>query len=154
VAATAACAVVGFCLWEKYVDANGALTPEQPHVALVSAVADDRIEFHLTYDAAARGVSTLTVLDPADKVLWQASAQGRGRVPVVAYGRVPAEPDVVWTQTFPPAGSPALDVRGTTIRVVVEWEYFRANKWPGSQSAEAVLHVPDSTGARSAAGGR
>jgi hypothetical protein len=136
---SAACGVLGLWLWTGVVEVRDTLTPEPPHFAIQGAV-NGHVAFHLTYDQAAVSVSTLTVLDDADQVLWQIDGHAVGLVPIVIYGRLSVEPGVTWTQLVPADGPPP-DVRGKRIRVVVEGK-CRGHFGVGPQTVEMCFDVP------------
>src|SRR5262245_51839095 len=136
----ASCGVVCYRLWAGFVELRDTLRPESPHFA-IRPTADGRVEFHLSYDPAAQGLTTLTVLDSEDNVLWQINGQGVGRTPVVVYGQLPAEPGVRWTQLVPVDGSPPPDVRGRRVKVSVTGTYS-GHLGVQPQTVEAAFDVP------------
>jgi hypothetical protein len=139
IALSAACGVVGFQLWTGFVEVRDTLTPERPHFAVQGAV-NGHVTFHLTYDEAAVSVSTLTVLDDADQVLWQIDGHAVGLVSVVVFGQLQVKPGVNWTQLVPADGPPP-DVRGKRIKVVVEGK-CHGHFGVGPQTAETSFDVP------------
>jgi hypothetical protein len=140
VAVTAFCGVLGFQLWTGFVEVRDTLTPEKSHFAVQGAV-NGHVAFHLTYDQAAVSVSTLTVLDDTDQVLWQIDGHAVGLVPVVVYGRLQVVPGARWTQLVPADGSPPPDVRGKKISVVVEGK-CHGHFGVGPQTVETSFDVP------------
>jgi hypothetical protein len=136
---SAACGVLGFWLWTGFAEVRDTLTPERPHFAVQGTV-NGQVAFHLTYDAAAVSVSTLTVLDDADQVLWQIGGESVGLVPVVVYGQLFAGPGTRWTQLVPADGPPP-DIRGKRIKVVVEGK-CRGHFGVGPQTVETSFDVP------------
>jgi hypothetical protein len=137
------CGVVGYRLWTVVADVRDTLKPETPHMTLQAKVVNGRAEFHLTYDAAAQGVSAFTVLDEQDHVLWQIADQSVGKPPVIAYGQLPVEPGVEWRQNVPADGTAPPSLRGRRVKAVLQWNYASPNKWPGTQTAEVVIDVPE-----------
>jgi hypothetical protein len=137
------CGVLGYRLWAVIADVRDTLRPEIPHMTLQAGVVNGQVECHLTYDAAAQGVSAFTVLDEQDNVLWQIADQSVGKPPVIVYGQLPVEPGVQWRQNVPADGTAPPGLRGKRVKVVLEWKYASPNKWPGSQTAEAILDVPE-----------
>jgi hypothetical protein len=138
-----ACGVVGYRLWTLITDVRDTLRPETPHMTLQANVVNGQVEFHLTYDSAATGVSTLTVLDAQDSVLWQVADQSVGKPSVIVYGQLPTEPGIQWRQNVPADGTPPPSLRGKRVKVALEWNYSSPNKWPGLQTAEVVIDVPE-----------
>ena len=139
VALSAACGVVGVQLWTGFTEVRDTLSPEPRHFAVQGAV-NGQVAFHLTYDAAAVSLSTLTVLDDTDQVLWQIDGHAVGLVPVVVYGQLQVEPGVRWTQLVPADGPPP-DVRGKRIRVIVEGK-CHTHFGVGPQQVETTFDVP------------
>src|SRR4051812_44070125 len=104
--ALASCGLVAYQVWTVGAGFWNDLKARPPYVTLQGQLANGRLEFHLTYDPAALGVSALTVLDEADNPLWRVEAGGLGKVPVIVYGQVPTEPGVSWRQQIPENGPP------------------------------------------------
>ena len=140
VALSAACGVVGFQLWTAFTEVRDTLSPEPRHFAVQGAV-NGQVAFHLSYDQAAVSLSTLTVLDDADQVLWQIDGHAVGLVPAVVYGQLSAGPGGKWTQLAPADGSPPPDVRGKRIKVIVEGK-CQTHFGVGPQQAETTFDVP------------
>ena len=100
----ATCGVTAYQLWAVIAAMWEDIKTQPPHITLEGKVVNGRLEFHLTYDPAALGVSALTVLDADDNPLWQIDAGGLGKVPVVVYGQVPVEPGVGGRSRSRPTG--------------------------------------------------
>ena len=139
VSLAAACGVLGFWLWTGVAEVRDTLTPEPPHFGVQGAV-NGQPTFHLTYDQAAVSVSTLTVLDDTDQILWQIDGHAVGLVPVVVYGQLSAGSGAKWVQLVPADGPPP-DVRGKRIKVIVEGK-CRGHFGVGPQTVETNLDVP------------
>jgi hypothetical protein len=139
---TVGCGVVGYYLWTAVTGVREALEPHPLHMTVQAKVVDGRLEFHLTYDPAALGVSALSVLDAPDNPLWQIDGGGLGKVPVIVYGQVPAEPGVRWFQQIPADGPPPAAPRGKQVKVVLQWKYT-GGSWVGTQRSETVVNLPD-----------
>jgi len=140
VAMSATCGFVGYQLWTGFTDVRDTLTPEKTHFAVQGAV-NGQVTFHLTYDQAAESLSTLTVLDDSDQVLWVIDGHAVGLVPVVVYGELSVAPGVKWRQVVPADGSPPPDVRGKRIKVVVEGK-CHSHFGVGPQQVETSFDVP------------
>jgi hypothetical protein len=141
-AIVALCGVAGYRMWAVVAGMWEDVKPQPPHITLQGQVVNGRLEFHLTYDPAALGVSALTVLDAADNPLWRIDGGGLGKVPVIVYGQVPVEPGVRWFQQIPADGPPPAAPRGQPVKVVLEWK-FSGGSWVGSQRSETVVNLPD-----------
>lgn len=143
----ATCGVISYQLWTVIAEMWADIKSQPPHITLEGRVVNGRLEFHLTYDPAALGVSALTVLDAADNPLWQIDAGGLGKVPVVVYGQVPVEPGVRWTQQVPADGTPPAAPSGRQVKVVLLWKYSGGNgRWVGTQRSETVVGLPAGPG--------
>jgi hypothetical protein len=138
VAMSAFCGVLGFQLWTGFIEVRDTLTPEKRHFAVQGAV-NGQVSFHLTYDEAAERVTTLTILDGADHVLWQISGESVGLPPVVVYGQLSTGSGARWAQRVPADGPPP-DVRGKRIKVVVEGK-CRGHFGVGPQTVETSFDV-------------
>jgi hypothetical protein len=141
VALTVGCGVVGYYLWTAVAGVQEALEPHPPHMTVQAKVVDGRLEFHLTYDPAALGVSALSVLDAEDIPLWRIDGGGLGTVPIIVYGQVPVEPGVRWLQQIPADGA-APAPRAGQVKVVLQWKYS-GGSWVGNQRSETVVNLPD-----------
>lgn len=109
-----------------------------PRIDVSASLEGGRVIFNIDHHHI-NGLLRFQVRDSSGNLLWDLDLSYE-RSRRIEYGVLPTKGGRPAKQVYPPANTTLLDIRGTTVQILIEYQYDAP--WPSSGTFQKTIAIP------------